>query len=170
MSPVDAAIVRRKLGHIITSLELLRPIAGLAVHDYRGRVWERKGTERVLQEAIEAALDINAHLIAELGTEVPDDYFGGFIKMASSPSSRQTWRGRSPRPPDFATGWSTSTTRSTTRECWQPSAPVSSGTPAASRRSRRTSTGPAFRGDGLPGARGQVVGPGCWVLADEPRI
>jgi uncharacterized protein YutE (UPF0331/DUF86 family) len=81
VSPVDAAIVRRKLGRIIASLALLRPIAGLALEDYRARVWERKGTERVLQEAIEAAFDINAHLIAELGAEVPDDYFGGFIKL-----------------------------------------------------------------------------------------
>lgn len=37
--------------------------------------------ERVLQEAIEAALDINAHLIAERGHDVPDDYFGGFVKL-----------------------------------------------------------------------------------------
>jgi len=27
-----------------------------------------------LQEAIEAALDVNAHLIAELGGEVPEEY------------------------------------------------------------------------------------------------
>jgi len=27
-----------------------------------------------LQEAVEAALDVNAHLIAELGGEVPEEY------------------------------------------------------------------------------------------------
>lgn len=31
--------------------------------------------------SIEAALDINAHIIAELGAEVPDDYYGGFVKL-----------------------------------------------------------------------------------------
>ena len=67
MTPVDAAIVRRKLGHIIASLELLGPIRGMALEEYRRRVWERKGVERILQEAIEAALDVNAHLTAELG-------------------------------------------------------------------------------------------------------
>ena len=81
MSPIDAAVVRRKLGHIIASLELLGPIREISLQEYRRRVWERKGVERVLQEAIEAALDVNAHLIAELGHDVPDDYFGGFVKL-----------------------------------------------------------------------------------------
>ena len=81
MSPIDAAVVRRKLGHIMSSLDLLGPIRDLPLQEYRQRVWERKGVERVLQEAIEAALDINAHLIAELGQDVPDDYFGGFMKL-----------------------------------------------------------------------------------------
>lgn len=81
MSPIDAAVVRRKLGHIMTSLDLLRPMKAMALADYRARVWERKGVERVLQEAIEAALDVNAHVIAESGHDVPDDYFGGFVKL-----------------------------------------------------------------------------------------
>lgn len=81
MSPVDAAIVRRKLAHVMTSLDLLRAIAGLSIDEYRAQVWTRKGAERVLQEAIEAALDVNAHLIAELGREVPDDYYAGFLTL-----------------------------------------------------------------------------------------
>lgn len=81
MTPIDAAVVRRKLGHIMASLDLLRPMRTLSFEDYRARVWERKGVERVLQEAIEAALDVNAHLIAERGHDVPDDYFGGFVKL-----------------------------------------------------------------------------------------
>lgn len=82
MTPIDAAIVRRKLGHIVSSLDLLRSIRTMPLAEYRTRVWERKGVERVLQEAIEAALDINAHLVAERGHDVPDDYFGGFLKLA----------------------------------------------------------------------------------------
>ena len=81
MSPIDAAIIRSKLGHIMTSLDLLRPMRGRPLAEYRERVWERKGIERVLQEAIEAALDINAHVIAERGLDVPDDFFGGFMKL-----------------------------------------------------------------------------------------
>jgi uncharacterized protein YutE (UPF0331/DUF86 family) len=81
MSPIDAAIVRSKLGRIMTSLDLLRSVRAMPLEDYRTRVWERKGVERVLQETIEAALDINAHVIAERGHEVPDDYYGGFVKL-----------------------------------------------------------------------------------------
>ncbi len=82
MTPVDAAVVRRKLGRIIEALEGLRPLASLTLSQYRERYYERKAAERLLQEAIEAALDINAHLIAESGRAVPEDYYGGFLKLA----------------------------------------------------------------------------------------
>ena len=81
MSPIDAAIIRRKLQRIAASLDGLRPIARLSLEEYRARFYERKATERLLQEAIEAALDVNAHLIAELGGEVPEEYYGGFLKV-----------------------------------------------------------------------------------------
>jgi uncharacterized protein YutE (UPF0331/DUF86 family) len=64
------------------SLDGLRPIGRLSVEEYRARFYERKAAERLLQETIEAALDINAHLIAELGGQVPEEYYGGFLKMA----------------------------------------------------------------------------------------
>jgi uncharacterized protein YutE (UPF0331/DUF86 family) len=81
VSPLDAAIIRRKLQRITASLDGVRPIASLSLEDYRARFYERKATERLLQEAIEAALDVNAHLIAELGGEVPEEYYGGFLKV-----------------------------------------------------------------------------------------
>jgi len=81
MSPVDAALVRRKLARIAASLDALGPLAQLTLSEYRARLYERKAAERLLHEGIEAALDVNAHLIAELGAEVPDDYYGGFVKL-----------------------------------------------------------------------------------------
>ena len=45
------------------------------------QILRAKATERLLQEAIEAALDVNANLIAELGGEVPEEYYGGFLKV-----------------------------------------------------------------------------------------
>lgn len=80
MSPVDAAVIRRKLAHIVASLDALRPIGRLSGEEYRARFYEKKAAERLLQEAIEAALDINAHLISEMGSEVPEEYYGGFLK------------------------------------------------------------------------------------------
>jgi len=82
VNPVDAAIIRRKLAHIAASLDGLRPISRLSLEEYRARFYERKAAERLIQEAIEAALDVNAHLIAELGSEIPEDYYGGFLKMS----------------------------------------------------------------------------------------
>ena len=82
MSPVDAAVIRRKLEHIPACLDGLRPLGRLSLEEYRARFYERKAAERLLQEAIEAALDVNAHMIAELGGEIPDEYYGGFLKMA----------------------------------------------------------------------------------------
>jgi uncharacterized protein YutE (UPF0331/DUF86 family) len=81
VSPVDAAVIRRKLGTIMAALEALRPLARLTAEEYRARLYERKAAERLLQEAIEAALDINAHILAEDGAAVPDDYYSGFIAM-----------------------------------------------------------------------------------------
>lgn len=81
MSPVNAALIRRKLGHIIAALDALRPLAELTLDEYRRRLYERKAAERLLQEAVEAALDINAHVIAEAGRPVPDDYYSGFVEM-----------------------------------------------------------------------------------------
>jgi uncharacterized protein YutE (UPF0331/DUF86 family) len=79
---VDAAVIRRKLARIAESLARLRPLSQLTLEEYRQRFYERKAAERLLQEAIEAALDINAHLIAEHGRAVPDEYYGGFLALA----------------------------------------------------------------------------------------
>jgi uncharacterized protein YutE (UPF0331/DUF86 family) len=81
MTPVDAAVIRRKLGHIAECLDALRPLARMTLPEYQARLYERKAAERLLQEAIEAALDINAHMIAELGANVPDEYYSGFLKL-----------------------------------------------------------------------------------------
>ena len=83
MSPVDAAIIRRKLGHITAVLAALTPLGRLSPSEYRERLYERKAAERLLQEAIEAALDINAHVIAEHGATIPEDYYGGFIALGT---------------------------------------------------------------------------------------
>jgi uncharacterized protein YutE (UPF0331/DUF86 family) len=83
VSPVDAALVRRKLGHITASLAALRPLVRLSLAEYRERLYERKAAERLLQEIIEAALDISAHVIAEQGAGIPEDYYGGLIALGT---------------------------------------------------------------------------------------
>jgi uncharacterized protein YutE (UPF0331/DUF86 family) len=83
VSPVDAALIRRKLAHIIDALRALEPLSRLSLEEYKGRLYERKAAERLLQEAIEAALDVNAHLLAEHGATIPEDYYGGFVALGT---------------------------------------------------------------------------------------
>jgi hypothetical protein len=69
MTPVDPAVIRRKLIVITTNLQALEPIAAMDVARYGSEIFTRKGTERLLQELIEAALNLNMHLLAQAGRE-----------------------------------------------------------------------------------------------------
>lgn len=81
MTPVDPAVIRRKLTAITTNLRALEPIATIDLSHYRTDIFTRKGTERLLQELIEAALDLNVHLLAQEGRKLPDDYYHSFILL-----------------------------------------------------------------------------------------
>jgi len=80
MSPVEKEIVRRKLAVIIDNLKALNPIVDITRDEYIRDIYKRKATERLLQELIEAAVDINTHIIVQTGNTVPDDYYESFIK------------------------------------------------------------------------------------------
>jgi uncharacterized protein YutE (UPF0331/DUF86 family) len=80
MSPVDVEIVKRKLLIIIENLKALEPIVGLGEEDYLKDIYKRKATERLLQELIEAAIDLNLHIIIESGHSLPEDYYESFIR------------------------------------------------------------------------------------------
>ncbi len=81
MSPLDADLVRRKLAVIVRNLQDLAAIDGLAVDAYRADRFRQKGTERLLQELIEAAVDANLHLLRAHGAPTPPDYFHSFIEL-----------------------------------------------------------------------------------------
>lgn len=80
MSPIDKDIVRRKLGVITQNLNVLQPIETMSEEDYIEDIYKRKAAERLLQELIEAAIDINVHIIVQMGNTPPDDYFESFIR------------------------------------------------------------------------------------------
>lgn len=80
MSPIETEIVRRKLAVIVENLKALEPIKNMTGEEYVRDLYKRKAAERLLQELIEAAIDINIHIIVETGNRVPDDYYGSFIK------------------------------------------------------------------------------------------
>src|SRR3989337_310143 len=81
MSPIEVEIIRRKLTIIAENLMALKPIETITKEEYLKDVYKRKATERLLQELIEAAIDINTHIIVQTGSKVPDDYYESFIKM-----------------------------------------------------------------------------------------
>lgn len=81
MNPIDKEIIRRKLSIIIENLKALEPIKNMKSDEYIRDLYKRKATERLLQELIEAAIDINVHLIVSSGHNVPDDYYESFIKV-----------------------------------------------------------------------------------------
>jgi uncharacterized protein YutE (UPF0331/DUF86 family) len=80
MSPVEVEIVKRKLAIIVENLKALEPIKSMERDEYEKDLFKRKATERLLQELIEAAIDINTHIIVETGNTAPDDYYESFIK------------------------------------------------------------------------------------------
>lgn len=80
MSSIEIEIVQRKLAIIIENLKTLEPIKGMKPDEYLQDVYKRKATERLLQELIEAAIDINIHMIVAAGHTVPDDYYESFIR------------------------------------------------------------------------------------------
>lgn len=81
MTPIQAEVLRRKLTVIAQNLQAIEPVAKLKVEEYRQNLFQRKGTERLLQELIEAAIDINIHILTQLGEAAPDDYYQSFIKL-----------------------------------------------------------------------------------------
>ncbi len=81
MSPLEKEVIRRKIAVIIENLNLLKPIKNMTQVEYIDDIYKRKATERLLQELIEAAIDINTHIITQTKNMVPDDYYESFIKM-----------------------------------------------------------------------------------------
>ncbi len=81
MTELDRALVRRKLAAIARNLEDLQPIADLTLSEYLSDRLRRKAVERLLQEVVEAAVDVNLHMLRTLDVELPGDYYTSFIEL-----------------------------------------------------------------------------------------
>lgn len=81
MSPVEQALIERKLGQIVERLSHLDRYAREGWAVYRGNFERRKAAEKLLQETIEAAIDVNTHLLVESGKATPPDYFRSFTDL-----------------------------------------------------------------------------------------
>ena len=81
MTELDRALVRRKLAAISRNLADLQPIAHLTLPEYMSDRLRRKAVERLLQEVVEAAVDVNLHVLRALDVELPGDYYTSFIEL-----------------------------------------------------------------------------------------
>ncbi|MFN3533054.1 MAG: type VII toxin-antitoxin system HepT family RNase toxin [Candidatus Brocadia sp.] len=81
MSPIEREIIRRKLAIITENLNALELIKDISRDEYIKDIYKRKATERLLQELIEVAIDINTHVIVQTCDTAPDDYYESFIKL-----------------------------------------------------------------------------------------
>jgi uncharacterized protein YutE (UPF0331/DUF86 family) len=71
MTELDAALVRRKLAIIRRNIDDLGEVEGLDLAEYHADRFRLKGTERLLQETVEAAVDANLHLLRAAGRATP---------------------------------------------------------------------------------------------------
>ena len=82
MTAMEIALVQQKLARISEYLRLLKPIAQLSFDEYCAQVYQRKAAERLLQTVIEAAIDINNHLLVGSGFPPADSYHQSFFDLA----------------------------------------------------------------------------------------
>ncbi len=82
MPDQDEDLIKRKVENILSYLEELKPLAVLSYDDFVGDVRNVRTAERDLQLIVDAAVDVNNHIIMARGAVPPKDYFESFIKLA----------------------------------------------------------------------------------------
>lgn len=83
MSPVERSLIERKLGQIVERLAHVQRYVSEGFDAYAGQFERRKAAEKILQEMIEAAIDINTHALVALAATAPRDYHHSFTEMGS---------------------------------------------------------------------------------------
>ncbi len=80
MTEIDAGLVRRKLATVVRALDDLATVEALSLEEYRRDRLRQKGAERLLQETVEAAVDVNLHLLRAGGHAAATDYYTSFTE------------------------------------------------------------------------------------------
>jgi uncharacterized protein YutE (UPF0331/DUF86 family) len=78
---VDAESVSSRLTHLDELLAELDTIRAAGRDAYAAEWRTRLATEHALQLAIQACIDVGAHLVSELGLKAPTDYRGVFESL-----------------------------------------------------------------------------------------
>ena len=78
---LDKDLIKEKIKKILVYLEELKPILAKSYKEYIKDYMNFRTAERNIQLIVDAAVDINNHIILEKGKEPPIDYYDSFIKM-----------------------------------------------------------------------------------------
>ena len=81
MTAADRSVVEKKLLQITERIERLRLYLSEGWDRYTDDFERKKTTEKLLQEMIEAAIDVNTHVSVEEAGKVPADYFDSFVSL-----------------------------------------------------------------------------------------
>lgn len=82
MTPLDASVLRRKLQRIRMNVgTLARATADVDAAVYRRDEILRRAVERLLQETIDAAVDVNNYLLRATRAGAAEDYFTSFVAL-----------------------------------------------------------------------------------------
>lgn len=77
----DKKLILRKLGEMSKQLEHLRQLIKLKEIELIGNEAQFYFAERVMERLIQAAIDINMHLVYDLKGETPRDYYSSFLAL-----------------------------------------------------------------------------------------
>ncbi len=82
MSPVDPRTVREKLTRLVQELTFLSSYRDMTFNAYAGDGKARRAAERSLELIVEAAVDVNQHVVVQSGAPPPADYRSSFFEAA----------------------------------------------------------------------------------------
>lgn len=80
---IDRELVESKLDRIRQYLRELEPYPKMDFDAYLNNNEHYRTVERLLQLLVDAAVEINAHLLMESGQAAPEDYFTSFTRLAT---------------------------------------------------------------------------------------
>jgi len=79
--PIDKVLVERKTALILEDILHLEPISKHTLTEFIEKYEYEVLSERYLERIIGRMIDINFHIITELGHTPPRDYYGSFLQM-----------------------------------------------------------------------------------------
>ncbi len=81
---IDIDLIRRKLARLNMYLEKIKPLSDKSIAEYKADFYLKSSAERLIQLIVEAATDINNHVVVETGNRPPEDYSVSFIKASET--------------------------------------------------------------------------------------